>query len=72
MQREDAGKVFLLIFLLIVAVFAMAFINADIAVADVTTALKSQFDSVPTGVFWFGGAAAVIQVFLLSKVDLEH
>lgn len=34
MQREDAGKVFLLIFLLIVAVFTTAFINADIAVAE--------------------------------------
>ena len=72
MQREDAGKVFLLIFLLMVAVFFMAFINSDITVVDVTTALKAQFNSLPTSIFWFGGAAVAIQVFLLSKVSLEQ
>ena len=72
MEREDAGKIFLLVFVFLAAILSMALINADIAIVDITTSLKTQFNAIPTSVFWLAGVVMVVQIFLLSKVDLEQ
>ena len=72
MYRSDAGKIVFIVILVMAAFVSVALISADLTLDIVITDIKAEIRAIPPNVAWLIVASIAIQIFLLSRVDIEH
>lgn len=72
MYRSDAGKIVFIVILVMAAFVSVALISADLTLNRVITDIKAEIRTIPPNVAWLIVASIAIQIFLLSRVDIEH
>lgn len=72
MYRSDAGKIVFIVILVMATFVSVALISADLTLNRVITDIKAEIRAIPPNVAWLIVASIAIQIFLLSKVDIEH
>lgn len=72
MYRSDAGKIVFIVILVMAAFVSVALISADLTLNRVITDIKAEIRAIPPNVAWLIVASIAIQIFLLSRVDIEH
>ena len=72
MYRNNAGKIVFIVILVMVTLVSAALISADLTLNGIITDIKAEIRAIPPNVAWLIVASIAIQVFLLSRVDIEH
>ena len=72
MYRSDAGKIVFIVILVMAAFVSVALISADLTLNRVITDIKAEIRAIPPNVALLIVASIAIQIFLLSRVDIEH
>lgn len=72
MYRSDVGKIVFVVILVMAAFVSVALISADLTLNGVITDIKAEIRAIPPNVAWLIVASIPIQIFLLSRADIEH